>query len=446
MNPLQNFLKNYGVGSKFTGLDPYKKPSSNNPVATQGSAVTNPVSNPTVSSNPSAVGSNTKPPVITPPVNNSPARDQFISGLTADQARTNLTNAGYKLNSSGQLDTGTTATPPPTGTTTPPPTTTTKKNPFQDYLDSFNAKDVIDANTKAQQRLADIQSRNEAQSVFARQQYENTLDKSGGLKSGAEQAAQVGARRNSASAAYGAVEESAAARSALVAQNTYQAYIDAGKSVYEAETAADKAKLEADKFAKETEQQTFANDLATKKFEEEKRQFGQEYALKKQELDQKLQETTSTATGKEAEALNSMNLINTLLQNPNLGSISGAIQGGLGLGTIDPRSNVQLARNQYNQIKGILSLENRSKLKGQGAVSDFEGKTLERAASALGRNLGDEEFVKQLKQVKGAIATSHGLSADVLLIDPVTKQSKIVLSDSAGIAQAINDGLLVEYQ
>lgn len=238
------------------------------------------------------------------------------------------------------------------------------------------------------------------------------------------------------------------------AQEIYKSMIDAGKSVFEAETAAKKAeqdqanvdkKFGLDERTIKLNEEKAAQDKidADRRFAEDKRQFGLEYALKKQELDAKTTEVTNAATGKDAEALSSMNLINTLLQNPGLSGITGVPNP---FTVLTPGTNAALARNQYNQIKGILALENRGKLKGQGAVSDFEGKTLERAASSLGRNLSDVEFVKQLKQVRGAIATSHGLSADVLLVNPTTKESMIVLSDSAGIAQAIKDGLIVEYQ
>lgn len=87
-----------------------------------------------------------------------------------------------------------------------------------------------------------------------------------------------------------------------------------------------------------------------------------------------------------------------LIDNPNLSKITGFAQGKLRIGDLDPRA--QLALNQYNQLKGILSLENREKLKGSGAISDFEFKVLEQAATALGRNLDDKSFKDQLGKVK----------------------------------------------
>lgn len=73
------------------------------------------------------------------------------------------------------------------------------------------------------------------------------------------------------------------------------------------------------------------------------------------------------------------------------------------------------AQNLYNQLKGILSLENRQQLKGQGAISDFEFKVLQDASSALGRNLPNAEFRRQLEKIRdvfaGKYATTNATSA-----------------------------------
>lgn len=320
---------------------------------------------------------------------------------------------------------------------------------YLEYLQSKSYKNAQKEKDAALNRLGGIQKNNEIQSIRAREDYERELMTSGRHQSVNEQAASTGARRASAESAYGAIEENAAARSAQVAQETYKQYVDAGASLLDAEQAAEKARVDAERFDYSKTQDTFSNELATKKFEEDQRQYGLDYALKQKEfgLDQQKfnadqAATSTTSSAKQEEALGGVNIINTLLDNPSLDRLSGSIDKIVG-GNFGKAAT---AKNQFNQLKGILSLENRGKLKGQGAVSDFEGKTLDRAASALGRNLSDVEFKKQLKQVKGTILTSHGLQAPVLLVDPRTGQSQVVQSDSAGIAQAINDGLLVEYQ
>ncbi len=93
-------------------------------------------------------------------------------------------------------------------------------------------------------------------------------------------------------------------------------------------------------------------------------------------------------------------MVNELLANKSLGAISGIPA----LTAFIPGTSAQLAKNQYEQLKGIVSLENREKLKGQGAISDFEFKVLSEAATALGRNLSDADFKKQLEKIRDVFA------------------------------------------
>lgn len=105
-----------------------------------------------------------------------------------------------------------------------------------------------------------------------------------------------------------------------------------------------------------------------------------------------------TQSQRQQALTSNLTLVNELISNPNIDKISGFFQGKLGLGNLQP--SAQLALNQFNQLKGTLSLENREKLKGSGAISDFEFKVLSDAASALNRNLSDSEFKNQLQKIK----------------------------------------------
>ena len=198
-------------------------------------------------------------------------------------------------------------------------------------------------------------------------------------------------------------------------------------------------KFAQDKFNEDKRRYGIDYAMQQRKFEEDKRQFGLKYA---QDQAKAAAEGGGAGAKGGQEAASSINLINTMLSNPKLGRISGA--GGQFLGGIAGKGAI--LKNQFNQLKGILSLENRQKLKGQGAVSDFEGRTLDRAASALGRNLPDAEFMKQLKQIKGAIATSNGFPAIISVKDLRTGQIKTGSSNSQDIADAISQGFIVEYQ
>ncbi len=262
-------------------------------------------------------------------------------------------------------------------------------------------------------------------------------------------------RRTNSELADLALQESAAARTAQVYKDTYDSILGAGKTVFEAETGAAKAAQdqanEDRKFGQDERKLAQDKLEADRKFEEDKRQFGMQYALdeKKYSLDAlkaAAEDPNSPVnlSAKTEEAASGMNLINVLLQSKDLGSITGSVE--QYRPSLLLNSGANIAKNQFDQIKGMLALANRAKLKGQGAVSDFEGKVLDRAASSLGRNLSEAEFRNQLKQIRGSIATSHGLPADILVTDPKTNESQTVSADSASIAQMVKDGLLISYQ
>lgn len=90
--------------------------------------------------------------------------------------------------------------------------------------------------------------------------------------------------------------------------------------------------------------------------------------------------------------------------NQLLGENTKPITGVLQLESLVPGTHAKRTEAVYNQLKGLLSLDNRSKLKGSGAISDFEARTLERAASSLDRNMSDDDFRKTLKELRDKLA------------------------------------------
>ncbi len=152
---------------------------------------------------------------------------------------------------------------------------------------------------------------------------------------------------------------------------------------------------------------------------------------------------------KQSELLDNVSLIDNIISNPYLKNVTGIKTPGAWFGGFFGNmygSNVIPVVNQLKQVKAILSLDNRSKLKGSGAISDFESKTLENAASAFSTGLSNEAAVKELKKIRGAMSTAAGLPATVELKDPKTGQVQTVQATRSGIDQAITDGLLVEYK
>jgi hypothetical protein len=360
-----------------------------------------------------------------------PAGQQFVNNLVT------------KPNTPSSVAQNNPQQPTQTQTTTP----TQPESPYLKYLNSlFDPSKVNDAFTKsteANKRLADIQSRNERQNLDSIAGREQILTTPGGLKGGAEQSAGVFSRKANVESAYGAIEESAAARTASVYKDTFDTLIGAGKSVFEAETEAKKAAQ--DQSNKDREQK-----LAEDKFEEDKRQFGEEIALKRyesskpkaltaaQEAKQIADQEKEVAT--QQSASQSLGIINNLLSDDKYKSITGAAQ--------SPLSYIGLGAGvrEYNQLKSQLALGARSLLKGSGAVSDYEAKVLQDSTSALGRELDNDSFKQALLTVRGVIKTNNGQVTPVQVTNPATGETVNTELSGAEIYQLNSEGNLITYK
>lgn len=143
---------------------------------------------------------------------------------------------------------------------------------------------------------------------------------------------------------------------------------------------------------------------------------------------------------------NVIDIIDELSNNPALGNIlgpTGQFVGGV-------FGQAATAKNLYKQLDSILALEGRSKLKGSGAISDFEFRVLKDAQSALGRNLSEEEFRKQLQKVRtvlenrrNSISTGFGTqqtSRSQILVSPDGQQFDASDLTPQELQEALNDG------
>lgn len=152
---------------------------------------------------------------------------------------------------------------------------------------------------------------------------------------------------------------------------------------------------------------------------------------------------------KKGEMLDTVNLIDGIIKDPYLPNVTGiktpgAWFGGF-FGSMVGSPTIPVI-NKLKQVRAILSLENRQKLKGSGAISDFESKTLENASSAFSTGLSNAAAVKELTKIKGAMSTAAGLSATVEIKDPVSGDSDVRMMTRDDINNAIADGLIVEYK
>lgn len=198
---------------------------------------------------------NTQKPVITPATQTkgtsitSPAGQQYVAGLTTTPQQPAYDNVSGSLTdygrSQGMADVNAPKVTTPTATAQPK-----SQGAYIDYLKTlFNPEQVKlaqQSKESALQRAATAKATSEKAQLDARKGVEANLDREGGLKSGAQQSAQVYSRRAGEDIADLALAETAAARSAEIANDTYNTYINAGKSVYEAETAAEKVKRDED--------------------------------------------------------------------------------------------------------------------------------------------------------------------------------------------------------
>jgi surface antigen len=98
----------------------------------------------------------------------------------------------------------------------------------------------------------------------------------------------------------------------------------------------------------------------------------------------------------------SIDLVNNILSDPNLKDITGfgGTWAGKPLASLSAENRNAVAK--FDQIKNMVSLEGRKKLKGSGTISDFEAKMLADAETSLRRNLSDDEARRVLTNIKTA--------------------------------------------
>lgn len=419
-------------------MDSFKKYISNTFLQTKKpnlgntfTGTTTPKMTPVQSSNPS--NTNTSVPKITPVQNN-------FGGMlqpTPVQPSPTLPPAGADYARS-LSNTGTTQTTNPTPTGTPTPTATPKKDSaYIEYMKSiFNPEQIKTAQASkesALNRVADIQARNEKAKLDAIAEQEKLRYEAGGLKSGTQDKMSLANRKSTLEGAYGALEENAAVNSAKLASDTYDSYINAGKSVYEAEQAANKAK---EGFSLSKDQTRYEYNSSTGQYEKiggggsanimsgtytpgvdtnadawvKYVQNGGKITDVPDEYQNAVVQGTTTQAKPQSEISKQVSsVIDELLLNPGLSRISGPTDQLLG----GAFGDAALAKNKYNQLKGLLSLDNIKYLKGTGAISDAEQRLLANAASAIGRNLSDEDFRKELVKLKeGLTAVQDNILAD----------------------------------
>ena len=136
-----------------------------------------------------------------------------------------------------------------------------------------------------------------------------------------------------------------------------------------------------------------------------------------------------------------INNINNLLKDNRYQSISGALQ----TGSI-PFLGDRAAVNEYNQLQGILKLGIRSLIKGQGQISDYEGKILAESASSLSRLTNESEMKDALLKARGVLKTTNGQTTPVDVTNPETGETISGELSGPEIYQLVSEGNSIKYK
>lgn len=154
----------------------------------------------------------------------------------------------------------------------------------------------------------------------------------------------------------------------------------------------------------------------------------------------KEQEKAEEKTKATSEAFDNLNLVNTLL-NKDTDAVFGAKPPTYYI----PGTQAQETKNLLAQIRAVLSIEKREKMKGSGAISDFEAQTLSESASALGPNLSNEAGRRELRRIRGVFLTATGNEADIIVTNRETGEKIETRASRDEINGLIAEGHIVEY-
>lgn len=344
------------------------------------------------------------------------------SGLTEDQVRSNY-NAYNKANSSQTSSTPT-------------------KTPVQTYLESLKQANTPSEDELAlRTKLADINSNIFGTKFEGEQKAIDLADTPGMLKGGAQEASSRSALRSNQELARLAVQQNAAANSleALTGNRTAQQEaikpVQIGNDFYDPATG--------EKLYTDTTKDTgFTLSPGEVRYDAKGNKIASG-GEKPMTATQEAAQIAATEKEKAAQqsASQAIGTINGLLNSDRYKAISGATQ----TGSI-PFLGDRAAVGEYDQLQGLLKLGVRSLIKGQGSVSDYEGKILGQAASSLSRLTSEEQFKEALQKVRGVLKTNNGQVTTVEVTNPETGET--ITTDLSGdeIYHLVSEGNTVKYK
>lgn len=127
----------------------------------------------------------------------------------------------------------------------------------------------------------------------------------------------------------------------------------------------------------------------------EQAKAGTKAAAEKAKADEKKAETAESDAARQQTKDEIIRLANEVYSHQALGRNIGPIDAAFP--TMTPGGSD--FQTKLQRLRDLIALENRSKLKGQGAVSDFEGKMLASASTALNPYAGEAAFQEELRRI-----------------------------------------------
>lgn len=140
-----------------------------------------------------------------------------------------------------------------------------------------------------------------------------------------------------------------------------------------------------------------------------------ELDTKRTELDTKQRDVAQRQTNVATDRARIRDLAQGLIDNPALDSITGPLEGRRD--TFLGAENVK-AKTLFDQLGAALAFEGRSKMKGQGTITDYEAKAVERVMNALNRAAGPKITRDQLREIVAAFQGDSPIAGQSTATDP----------------------------
>lgn len=182
-------------------------------------------------------------------------------------------------------------------------------------------------------------------------------------------------------------------------------------------------KVRQQQIQEETQKVSF--NLSVEKFNEDKRQFNLDYALRAQkaEIDRLADEAKLNPEGanvlKESALTSATELLRKFDAREGTGAVGKSRIFGFQFTSGTQPANFKI---QFDNLKSLLSLDNVSLLKGQGTITENERKLLADASARLSLSQSEPEFRKALLDIQSVLGVKLGINPFQEVLNPTNNQ------------------------